>query len=334
MSSRTQTGLPLPAFYDAADAARLYLERTHLVANTAAKYVNQHNIQPARRDNFKIAAFGIDCQNGFILPDATVPNGLAVPGAVEDTQRITEWIYRNLNVITGLHFSMDTHRVFQIFHPAFWTDANGNHPDPLTPISAEEVKNGTWTPISNPQACLEYCQKLEATGKYMLAIWPYHTLLGGASHALVGPLMEASIFHTVARKIQTHFETKGTHTNVEHYSIFSPEVKELRNQVVGEFNTRFFNMLLEYDRIYVFGQARTHCVMNSLIDMRTEILAKDATLASKVYIVTDAMSDVPAPPLDPLPDHLNFTEIANQEFETCRQAGFNFCTTTDPIVIN
>ena len=100
-------------------------------------------------------------------------------------------------------------------------------------------------------------KKLEAAGKYVLTIWPYHTLLGGVSHALVPALMEAAMFHALVRKRQTHFETKGTHAMTENYSVLSPEVRELGGQSVGAFNAPFFKMLMEYDRVYVFGQAKS-----------------------------------------------------------------------------
>src|SRR5689334_12716385 len=215
--------LPVPKFFDASKIGEVYQERASLVANEAEEYRVRHGVKPSARDQFRIAAFGIDCQIGFCTPGAS----LFVPGAVEDAERTVRWIYANLDKLTGLHFSMDTHRVFQIFHPAWWIDAKGRHPAPLTPISSDDIRAGRWTPIAHPAECLEYTKKLEASGKYSLTIWPYHTLLGGVSHALVPALMEAAIFHSIVRSNQTHFETKGTHAMTENYSVMSPEVQDL-----------------------------------------------------------------------------------------------------------
>src|SRR4051812_25968035 len=99
--------LPLPDYYEPARVKELYLDRGAMVSDTARDYRSRHKIAPAGRDTFRIAAFGIDCQVSFCLPGSS----LFVPGAVEDMQRAVDWIYRNLNHITGLHFSMDTHRV-------------------------------------------------------------------------------------------------------------------------------------------------------------------------------------------------------------------------------
>src|SRR5262249_33109409 len=157
----------------------------------------------------------------------------------------------------ALFFSMDTHRVFQIFHPAWWVDANGHHPGPFTPIFHEEVRAGRWVALRHPAESLEYTKKLEAGGKYVLTIWPYHTLLGGSPHALRPAVMEAAMFHAHARKHPTHFETKGTHPMTESYSVLSPEVTLVGGQSVGGFNAPFFERLLEHDRVYVFGQAKS-----------------------------------------------------------------------------
>jgi nicotinamidase-related amidase len=321
--------LPLPTFYNPAQVSTAYIERAGMVADEAATYAQQHGIKPAAQDKYRIAAFGIDCQIGFCTPGAS----LFVPGAVEDTQRTIEWLYRHLDRITGIHFSMDTHRLFQIFHPAWWVDAQGNHPAPLTPITSEDVRTGKWQAIAHPKEAYEYCVKLEKGGKYVLTVWPYHTLLGGVSHALVPSLMEAAIFHSIARVNQTHFETKGTHAMTENYSVLSPEVKELGGQVVGAFNAPFFKLLMDYDRIYVFGQAKSHCVMSTLQDIKDTVMATDPGLADKIYILEDAMSPVPAPPIHPLPPTLNFPVIADQAIEEFRRAGFHVVKTSDPIVV-
>jgi nicotinamidase-related amidase len=319
--------LPVPSFYDRKKLPELYLERAGLVAQEARAYAKTHGIKPAVNDKLRIAAFGIDCQVGFCTPGAS----LFVPGAVEDTERTLGWLYGNLDRITGLHFSLDTHRVFQIFHPSWWTDEAGNPPEPFSVISYDDVRAGKWQPTSHPAESLEYTKRLAAQGKYVLTIWPYHTLLGGLTHALVPALMEASIFHAVARRQQTHFETKGTHALTENYSVLAPEVLELGGRAVGTFNAAFFKMLMEYDRVYVFGQAKSHCVLSTLRDMRTHLEKTDPGLLDKIYVLEDAMSPVPAPPISPLPAELDFPRIADREIAELGRAGMHVVKTTDPL---
>jgi len=319
--------MPLPTFYDPSKVSDVYIERAALVADAGAHYAKLHGVRPSSDDKLRVAAFGIDCQIGFATPGAS----LFVPGAVEDTRRTVEWLYGNLDKITEVAFSLDTHRVFQIFHPAFWIDDAGRHPAPFTAITHADVREGKYKPIAHPAECLEYVKRLEASGKYVLTVWPYHTLLGGLSHALVPALMEAAIFHAVARKAQTHFETKGTHTMTENYSVLAPEVRELGGKSVGTFNAAFFKMLMAFDRVYVFGQAKSHCVLSTLKDMQEHIAKTDPGLIDKVYVLEDATSPVPAPPIDPLPPALDFPRIADEAFEALKAAGMHIVKTTDPI---
>jgi nicotinamidase-related amidase len=319
--------MPLPSFYEPKQVRDVYVERVALVADAAADFKKKHNVLPASQDKLRIAAFGIDCQIGFSTPGAS----LFVPGAVEDTTRTIEWIYKNLDRITQVAFSLDTHRVFQIFHPAWWIDDEGKNPAPFTNISLADVREGKWKPIAHPAECLEYVKQLEKAGKYVLTVWPYHTLLGGVSHALVPALMEAAMFHALVRQAQTHFETKGTHAMTENYSVLAPEVRELGGKSVGTFNAAFFKMLMEFDRVYVFGQAKSHCVLSTLKDMQQNIAAVDASLMQKIFILEDATSPVPAPPITPLPAALDFPRVADQAFADLKAAGMNIVKTTDPI---
>jgi nicotinamidase-related amidase len=319
--------MPLPSFYEPSKVRDVYIERAHLIAEAADAYKRQHKVAPASQDRLRVAAFGIDCQVGFSTPGAS----LFVPGAVEDTSRTIEWLYKNLDRITQVAFSLDTHRVFQIFHPAWWIDDSGRNPPPFTNISLADVREGKWKPIAHPAECLEYVKALEKNGKYVLTVWPYHTLLGGVSHALVPALMEAAMFHAVVRQAQTHFETKGTHAMTENYSVLAPEVRELGGKSVGTFNAAFFKMLMEFDRVYVFGQAKSHCVLSTLRDMQQHIASTDPSLMEKIYILEDATSPVPAPPIDPLPPALDFPRVADEAFAELKRAGMHIVKTTDGI---
>ena len=132
-----------PRFYDRMTVGTLYLERAARVTDEAIAARVTHGIPEARADRERIAAFGIDGQVAFCTPGAS----LFVPGAVEDTVRTVEWLYRNLARITTLVLSLDTHSVYQIFHPAAWVDAEGRHPAPFTVISTDDVRRGRWRPV-------------------------------------------------------------------------------------------------------------------------------------------------------------------------------------------
>ena len=52
-------------------------------------------------------------------------------------------------------------------------------------------------------------------------------------------------------------------------------------------------------------------------------------LAKKIVVLADAMSPVPAPPISPLPDSLNFPVIADRALEELASVGMNVTTTRD-----
>jgi nicotinamidase-related amidase len=319
--------LPIPGFHQDARAGQLYLERAAEVANEARRYAEAHRIRPAREDKVRIAVFGIDVQVAFCTPGAS----LFVPGAVEDNQRALRWLYSHLDRVTELVFSLDTHRAFQIFHPSWWQDAGGLPPPPLTPITSADIRAGRWRPTRHPEESLAYCERLEASGKYILTVWPFHALLGGLSHPLVPAMYEASLFHALVRDTPTWFELKGEHPLTENYSVLSPEVTEVGSQKVGEFNSRLFEHLMSFDRVYVFGQARSHCVLSTLTDLRHHIEKTDRSRLGRIFILDDAMSPVPAPPLDPLPPALDFPRVADAAIQELQRAGMRVVRTTDPL---
>ena len=326
--------MELPRFYDRAAVGTLYLERAALVTDVASEARARHAIPEAREDRERIAAFGIDCQVAFCTPGAS----LFVPGAVEDTVRAIEWLYRNLPRVTTLVLSLDTHSVHQIFHPAAWVDAEGRHPEPFTIISTDDVRRGRWIPALRPEAvadvralCLEYCEQLEKSSRYVLTIWPYHALLGGTSHALVPSLMEAALFHAAARRTETVFAMKGRAAVTENYSVLSPEVRRLGGRAVGQFDTGLFDLLMEHDRVYVFGQAKSHCVRSTLLDVMEECRRRDPGRLSRVHVLEDAMSPVPPPPLQPLPPALDFPRVADEALRSFAAAGMRIVRTMDPI---
>ncbi len=257
---------PMPSHYHPDAVGTLFIERGTRVAEEARRYAIEHAITASRDDAHAIALVGIDAQVGFCSPGAS----LFVPGAVEDTRRAIEWIYRNLAQLTSIYLSLDTHRTHQIFHPDWWRDEHGAPPAPFTRITADDVSQGRFTARHAPEdSARDLGEALE--------IWPYHTLLGGLSHALVPSLMEATIFHAIARDEETHFSMKGTHPTRETYSAYTPEL---------------FAALRRYARVYIFGEAKSHCVLATLEDLVASARDEDARFIERLYVLTDAMSPV------------------------------------------
>lgn len=325
---RGPASLPLPAFVDLPrDAASLHVERAAEAVEAARTIRAAAPPPPTADDRPRIAAFGIDVQVGFAIPGAS----LFVPGAPDDTARTVRWLYANAARLTRLYFSLDTHAVFQIFHPSWWRDAAGNPPAPLTVITPEDVRAGRWIPRFSPDESRAYVDALAARGKYVLTIWPFHTLLGGTSHALVPAVMEAALFHATLRDEAPVIVSKGTHPLTESYSVMSPEVTEVADRSVGEFDAALFDALFAHDHVYVYGQAKSHCVLSTLEDLVAHAERVDPALVRRLAVLVDATSPVPAPPLDPLPPELDFPRVAEAAFERLARRGVRLVRTTDPL---
>ena len=233
---------------------------------------------------------------------------------------------------------MDTHQAFQIFHSIFLVNERGEHPQPFTLITREEIANGTWR--FNPEVAhslgisedygqrylLHYTQTLKAGGKYDLTVWPYHAMLGGAGHALVPAVEEAIFFHSIARYSQPDFQVKGENPLTENYSVLRPEVLDdaVGTQIATK-NTGFIKKLLDFDVVIVTGQAKSHCVAWTIEDLLSEILAADRKLAEKVYLLEDCSSPVVVPGV------VDYTEQADAAFRKFAEAGMHLARSTDPI---
>ncbi|MGB7892925.1 MAG: isochorismatase [Microcoleus sp.] len=334
--------LPIPEHFDPKKVGEVWRVPYQERATQAKYWAKQHSIQPASSDKKRICLLIIDAQNTFCLPEFELfVGGRSGSGAVDDNLRLCEFIYRNLNAITTIAPTMDTHTAMQIFHPIFWINEAGEHPLPaVTSITLEDVQQGIWK--VNPavadnisggnlsalekQAC-HYVKKLSDDGKYPLTIWPYHSMLGGIGHALVSAVEEAVFFHTIARNSQALFEIKGGNPLTENYSVLRPEVLDgFDGNPIAEKNAKFIDKLLDFDAVIIAGQAKSHCVAWTIDDLLTEILARDPNLANKVYLLEDCTSPVVVPGV------VDFTEQADAAYQKFAAAGMNIVQSTELIL--
>ncbi|MBA2544430.1 MAG: nicotinamidase [Deltaproteobacteria bacterium] len=338
--------LPLPQFYDGKRAADYaYRPDSMMLAGSAADWRGQHAIRPSAADETRVHLLLIDVQKDFCFPDGTLyVAGRSGTGAIDDSRRIAEFIYKNLGAVTDITTTMDTHLAYQIFFPSFWLDRDDK---PLTPhrtISADQITSGEVRP--NPaiakwlcngnlawlnKQVLHYVKELEKAGKYSLYLWPPHCLLGSDGHALVGLIQEARLFHAFARTSQSHVEVKGGNPLTENYSVLRPEVlSRFDGGPLAQRNTQFLSTLLAADAVVIAGQAASHCVKSTIDDLLGEIAAQDPALAKKVYLMTDCMSAVT------VPDGkggfaVDFTAQADAGLQKFADAGMNLVRSTDPI---
>lgn len=337
----TSTKLELPPHYDPATVGELRQIPYADLAAGARAWAEKHGLKPAAGDNPRVSLMVIDAQNTFVLPNGELP----VAGAVEDTARTCEFIYGNLDRLTAIAPTMDTHTAMQIFHPVFWVDEAGDHPlGGQTQITLDDVERGTWQ--INPAVAknlgwdymrlrtfaLHYVRTLEEQGKYALMVWPYHAMIGGVGHALVPALEEACFFHNLARASQTLIETKGGNPLTENYSVLAPEVltapsgQDPEKQIaIDQRNTKFLEKLLGFDMVIIAGQAKSHCVAWTIDDLLGSIKQDDPELVKKVYLLEDCTSPVV------VPGGPDFTDQADEAFQRFADEGMHVVRSTVPI---
>lgn len=308
-------------------------------AQQAQQWAATHRIKPAAEDAFKVGLLIVDAQNTFCIPEFELyVGGRSGTGAVDDSRRLCEFIYRNLHTITQVVPTMDTHQAMQIFHAIYLVDADGRHPDPFTLITVEDIEQGRWK--FDPEVArglgidheygqrhlLSYTRQLRATGKYALTVWPYHSMLGGIGHALVSAIEEAVFFHSIARYSQPDFRVKGNNPLTEHYSVLGPEVTiGPDRQTIARKDLKLIEALLEFDAVVIAGQAKSHCVAWTIDDLLQSVLERDSALANKVYLLEDCTSPVV------IPGVIDYTSVADAAFQRFADAGMHVVRSVEPI---
>jgi len=79
------------------------------------------------------------------------------------------------------------------------------------------------------------------------------------------------------------------------------------------------------DKLYIAGQAKSHCVAWTVQDLLNDILVTDPELAKKVYLLDDCSSAVMVPGV------VDHTEAANEAYVRFAKAGMHVVKSTDLI---
>ncbi len=327
--------LPLPPHVDLERLPEVWRVEYGARFADAGAWATEHELRPSSGDSRKVCLLVVDAQNTFCTPGFELfVAGRSGTGALDDNRRLCAFLYRNLGAITQCVVTLDTHQAFQIFHAPFLMDRDGRHPGPYTLVTPEDVASGRWLVDADTAEIVgltaeeanahlaAYVEALSGGGKYDLAIWPFHAMLGGIGHALVSAVEEALFFHAIARKSQTRFEIKGRNALTEHYSVLGPEVlRGSKGEILGERNSALIEHLLDFDAVILAGQAKSHCVAWTVEDL----LENAPELAPRLYLLEDCTSPVV------VPGAVDYTGDADAAFGRFAEAGANVVRSTEPL---
>lgn len=303
-----------PDFYNPQRIGTLFYPGISAISHAAVAA----NLSPTSTDSPRLHLLLVDMQIDFCHKNGM----LYVPGAEGDIRRTIEFIYRNAAQISQITCTLDSHKPFQIFHPPWWIDNDGNHPKPYTIISVDEVSSGKWRPLYSEEWSIHYVQELEETAKKQLVIWPFHVQISALGHSLDPELWSAVFWHSLARHSQPTMLQKGFIEETEHYSIVRPEIIPPGKTALAT-NEHILTALRDGDYLYIAGEAETHCVLETVEDI-VEEFNDQPDIVRRIFVLEDCMSPVIHP-------YIDFHALALEQFKYYAKAGVNFVTSEDPI---
>jgi nicotinamidase-related amidase len=234
----------------------------------------------------KVDLLIIDPQNDFCDPKGS----LYVQGAEDDMTRLSELIKRTSGKLNDIHVTLDTHHLVDVAHPVFWKNSKGEHPVPFTTISLDDVKNGVWvtTLPSLQKRMLQYVEALANNNRYPLCIWPPHCLIGSSGHAVI-PCVYEQLLEWEKSFAMVDFVTKGSNLYTEHYSAVKADVPDPTDPST-QINTSLIQSLMKVDMIAIAGEASSHCLANTSLDIANEF--GDDSYIKKMVLLKDCTSPV------------------------------------------
>lgn len=230
----------------------------------------------------------IDPEHDFCNPNGS----LFVPGSPDDMDRLAVMVHRLKNKLSDIHVTLDSHHPIDIAHAAWFVDSAGNHPAPFSQITASDMKDRVWmtTKPGAQKRTLTYLETLEAAGRYPHVIWPNHCIIG-TEGTNVHPSVADALLEWTDRFGWVNYVTKGSNPWTEHFSAVKAEVPD-PTDISTQINTNFIDTLERADVILLAGEAGSHCLANTCVDIADNF--SDAKFVEKLVLLTDATSPVPS----------------------------------------
>lgn len=251
----------------------------------------------------------IDPENDFCVTEEGEHRGsLVIPGAYDDMVRLSAMINRLGEDIDEIWITLDQHPPEGIERPGWWIrESDQSEPAPFTQlgVNAEgkvvrlngtEFTDETYV-TKDPQkmnsggptglGVVGYLRELDRLGKGPHTIWPVHCVKDTWGAQIVDPLFAELICWELwfpERVGKIFMVGKGMNPWTEHFSGMKAEVVDPADPRTG-FDKEFHERLSSADQILVSGEALSHCVLRTLLDLED--------LAPKITLLLDTTSPVP-----------------------------------------
>ena len=227
----------------------------------------------------------VDPQRDFIDMEK---GALPVKNAAEDIKKIIRFIYDNMEKLSSIYVTLDTHRYDSIFHPIMWGDYNGKPVAPFTEITLEKIENDEVVPTYDDEIQINYVQALKERGSANLMIWPYHCIYGTDGWLIDKQLANMLLFFEAARNLHINKILKGQDSFSEMYGVIRPEVP---TEYTQKYDISWTSDITNADKIYICGEAKDYCVYES-VKQFCEIYDNDRKVTETINIMMNCSSAI------------------------------------------
>lgn len=228
----------------------------------------------------------IDPQNDFCAPGGA----LYVPGADGDMARLASHLRERGSGYTDIYISLDSHDNVSIFHPLYWADAEGRHPEPYTLITQQDFLSGAWRPSAQNKIFTKRTFDLMARGgTYGVMIWPEHCIVSTRGHQIVDCVLDALDEWRRATGGSVRYIFKGESPYAEQFSIFDNIDGTWGDSRMCE---DMFARFALAKSITFAGEALSHCVEISIASYIDRVRGSRAYDGQEVRLLSDCTSPV------------------------------------------
>jgi nicotinamidase-related amidase len=301
----------LPSFYDETlpilrivDRQKVYKEAVEFKTNASSK-------------DFKACLFVINNQIGFCNPDSPV----YIDGALEDSKKLSEFIYKNVETISKIYVITHSCPVVNINSAAFWVTKTGKPPVIGEIINLEDFVKGKILISDNvynniPEKGHKMLKnhvaismrKIEEEGNKVV-IKDFFGIRGSIDNTLMPNVEEAIFFHSCVTGSMPLYDMVGMHPFVYYSSIFTPAMHGEIGKMFSYRKTTRIGTLAKYDHIILSGQSK-EVVISSAEDM----LENKSNLGKKTIILDQCSSPVGSVPVDAIKGKINALESEGVKF--------------------
>jgi nicotinamidase-related amidase len=216
---------------------------------------------------------------------------LYIPGAERDMLNLATLIEKHGDIFDSIIITMDAHNPLHIGHPNFWINGSGEHPQPPTNITLNDVAMRKWVSVFEngsdaskwyySERIMDYMQKAK-----VCEIWPEHCIIGSTGFSLDDNILRVVSAWERNSHVPVIRVLKGTYMFVEQFSAAHAMVKK-PHDVDCRYET-LMDFLKDQDHIYIGGEALSHCVKATITDF-VEMWG----CGDEITILGDATSCVP-----------------------------------------